>query len=508
MTPTNDLWSSTATTAASVFAGFDQTKRRQRQPPYHNKASSAASPQRRGKAVYQFTRKHTKSTKNNPLCGICFNEWYIILCQRHAQIEWKRFWPRLVVITLLSLLNSFLATLEEYLHGPAMQQAADRIHPRPVFVLGHPRTGTTLLHSLLALDEEQFAICTTFCAGFPSCFLWFEPYGKQLFSGVMDKTRPMDNVALHFDLPQEDELATNVLSAGTSPYMPLFFMQQQEDFYPYYAFSDTATGLEALPPDEMAQARKTWTQAFLHLLAKLTVRSERLHPSSQHRLLLKSPVHTARIALLLQLFPDAQFVYVHRHPYDVFVSAAHMADTTYWYTYMNTPSNAEIQEFILSQYEILWEHYQAGKELLRPDQLVEVSFDALVTDPEGTLGTIYQQLGWTRPDSSAADADAGATSSSPLPPAMLERLHRTIHGPAPSSSEHHDQQELSTPSVASHLPLDHATPHKNYQRNQHAPLSKDLQKIVRRRWGHTFEPLGYSLDHDDDDDDGDDNDEN
>ena len=32
-----------------------------------------------------------------------------------------------------------------------------------------------------------------------------------------------------------------------------------------------------------------------------------------------------------QLFPKAQFIYMHRDPVDVFVSAANMADTTYWY---------------------------------------------------------------------------------------------------------------------------------------------------------------------------------
>ena len=56
--------------------------------------------------------------------------------------------------------------------------------------------------------------------------------------------------------------------------------------------------------------------------------------------------------------------YIHRHPYDVFRSAAHMADTTYWYTYLTSPNNAQIQEFILRQYEILWDRYQEGKQLL------------------------------------------------------------------------------------------------------------------------------------------------
>jgi hypothetical protein len=41
-------------------------------------------------------------------------------------------------------------------------------HQPPVFIIGHPRTGTTLMHSLLALDEERFCVCNTFAAGFPT----------------------------------------------------------------------------------------------------------------------------------------------------------------------------------------------------------------------------------------------------------------------------------------------------------------------------------------------------
>lgn len=43
------------------------------------------------------------------------------------------------------------------------------------------------------------------------------------------------------------------------------------------------------------------------------------------RMLIKSPVHTSRVKLLLTLFPEAQFIYIHRHPYQVFQSATHMA---------------------------------------------------------------------------------------------------------------------------------------------------------------------------------------
>ncbi|KAL3930894.1 MAG: hypothetical protein SGBAC_011566 [Bacillariaceae sp.] len=273
-----------------------------------------------------------------------------------------------------------------------------------------------------------------------------------MFRGILDETRPMDNVVLDFDLPQEDELATNVLSAGTSPYMPLFFMSQEPDFRPYYAFDDHASGDEKLSPEEMATARKRWGSAFYYLCQKLTLRSLRMKQAAL-RLVLKSPVHTARIPLLLRIFPDAQFIYIHRHPYDVFRSAAHMADTTYWYTYFSTPQDEEIQEFILRQYEILWNRYEEGREILEQNmiksgggakQLIEVSFDDLSEKPVETMHRIYDKLGWD------------------MSPEMKCSLEQTASGDI-----------------------------KSYKRNSYKNIDPRLRVTVQARWGASFNRLGY-----------------
>jgi len=458
-------------------------------------------------SIYQFTPKFQSSTKNNPLCGITSSAWWQMVRSRAGQIEWFTYAPRLLVISILSFINALLAWLEHCMYEQQIQ--ATPLHPRPVFVLGHPRTGTTLLHSLLALDVDcdhddqddnhttntnrvndsattttNFAICSTFCAGFPSCFLWFERWGKQLFRGVIDETRPMDNVPLDFDLPQEDELATNLLSAGTSPYMPLYFMKQEAtDFRPFYAFDDDTkpTGKDAdqyLPPDQMATARQKWTNAFLYLLRKLTLRAQLQDQAKSssfslpppRRLLLKSPVHTARIRLLTQLFPEAQFIYIHRHPYEVFQSAAHMADTTYWYTYLNTPTNQQIQEFILRQYEILWDRYQEGKSQLQlQQQLVEVSYDELAQDPMATLDRIYQSLGWALSDKYRSKLQRELGLKAKTTPTATAPAKRTA--------------ATTTPSVPSPA---------TYKRNRHKPLPAQLRRVIDHRWGSSFETLGYA----------------
>eukprot|EP00908_Phaeocystis_cordata_P003181 Transcript_13474.p1 GENE.Transcript_13474~~Transcript_13474.p1 ORF type:complete len:384 (-),score=144.34 Transcript_13474:60-1211(-) len=312
------------------------------------------------------------SFQNNAICGICLGQWAALLWHFWRHIEWRAYWQRVVFVSALAVFNSLLALVEHALYGRAI--ARQRIHPRPLFVLGHPRTGTTLLHSLLALDDE-FGTCSTFCAGFPSSFLWFERF-KWLLSGMIGDKRPMDNMELSFDTVQEDEIATSVLSAGTSPYMPLVFMTAEPSFRPYFSFEHA--------PDA---ARRRWTDAFLYLLRKLTLRA-RGRP-----LLLKSPVHTARVALLLRLFPEARFVYIHRDPAAVYRSACHMAATTYPHMHLATPTDAQVHEFILHQFELLWREYAAARELVPRGSLAELSYAELTADPAAAVGRVYRDLG-------------------------------------------------------------------------------------------------------------------
>jgi omega-hydroxy-beta-dihydromenaquinone-9 sulfotransferase len=398
-------------------------------------------------ACYHFTPKHQNSIKNNPLCGIRLMPWLMLLYHRRRFIDWQMYWRRILFLTFMSIINSILAVPERILYGLQIQNTP--IHNTPIFIIGHPRTGTTLLHGLLALaDHERFAICDTFCAGFVHCFLWFENYGRFLFQNVMDKHRPMDQVQLSFDLPQEDELAVTVLTGGISGYMALYFMNQERSFRPYYAFEEPVDEPKqeeehGMDPADLAAARRTWTTAFLHLCRKLSLRDG----NGTKRLLLKSPVHTARIQLLLSLFPHAKFIYLHRNPYDIFRSACHMADTTYWYTYLQVPAdNHAIQEFILRQYEILWYFYERDRNLFAPDQLVEVAYDDLTQDPVETVKRIYATFGWSD------DFDT------------------------------YVQDRIAHEAVAiAAFPV-----------NRHENLSPELCRLVETRWGPSFERLGYS----------------
>ena len=350
--------------------------------------STSPSPSRgAGTPTYSFTPKLEWSFENNVLSGICLFAWVELVVTRRRSIEWWRYWQRVLFITFLASFNSCLAIVEYLLHG--RRYASYPIHPRPLFVLGHPRTGTTLLHNLLSRDSRNFIFCSTFQVGFPSTFLSLGGC-RSLLAPMLDPTRPMDNMALDFDLPQEDELATNVLSGGVSPYMPIVFMKQQRRFARFFSFRDPSVDRE----------RRHWLECFRDFLRKVTwsaagrarTEEEAGAALAGRRLLLKSPCHTSRVELLLREFPDAQFVYLHRDPYTVFQSAAHMADSTYWYSYLARPTDDQVHEFILSQFVTLWKEYDTARKAVPAGNLVELSYEELVKDPPAALKRIYEQL--------------------------------------------------------------------------------------------------------------------
>lgn len=246
------------------------------------------------------------SVKNNCMSGATLPQLMKILWTNRAEVHWFTYSIRILFLFAMSLFNSFVAVIEWALYSRAVAQ--QELNQRPIFILGHPRTGTTLIHNILGQDSD-LAFASTFHVAFPSGFITLSRF-RWLLSGLVDKTRPMDAMPLHLDLPGEDEIATTLLSGGASAYMPLFFMRRFAQFLPLLTLDD------ALPADA---AR--WEAAFLLFLRKVTYATG----GARRRLVIKSPVHTSRVPHLLRLFPRAQFIYVHRDPRAVLQSALHLA---------------------------------------------------------------------------------------------------------------------------------------------------------------------------------------
>jgi len=281
------------------------------------------------------------------------------------------YWHRAAFISAVSCLNSIARRKEERLFNAAVEKVEV---PPPLFVLGHWRTGTTHLQNLLAQDTDQFAFANTYQVVSPHTFLSTEEVNTRRFAWLVPDRRPMDNMALSFQTPQEDEFAPCLMSLY-SLYLGISFPRREEHYARYLTFRD-------VPRKEL----EAWQAAFTWFLKKLTYKYKR-------PLVLKSPPHTARIRLLLEMFPGARFVHIHRDPYGVFQSFRHYFDTATWHTYLQRPDLQGIDDRLIRLYNAVHDAFFAERHLIPAGRYHEVRFEELERAPIGEMQKLYERLG-------------------------------------------------------------------------------------------------------------------
>jgi hypothetical protein len=366
--------------------------------------------------------KHRWSLANNYLSGITAGVWWRLLRDNRFAVD-PPYWPRAAFVTAVSVLNSLQRMRERMTREPEV--ARTEIREPPLFVLGHWRSGTRLLHELLSLDAERVAFPSTYQVMNPLTFLSSETLNTRLLSGLMPKVRPCDAMEVGFHTPQEDEFATCLMTLR-STYLAMSFPRRADHYLRYLTF-------DGVPEAELQE----WKQAFLRFLRKLT------HRHGGRSLVLKSPPHTARLRILLELFPDARFVFVHRHPYRVFQSMRHNADTMFWYSYLQRPDARETDEGIIRTYAALFDAFFRDRGLVPERRLCEVRFDDLEADPVRQVRRIYEELDLP-----------GFTGFEPL-------LRRRV------------------------------SDRRGYRKNRLDELDGETKRRLRAEWGRSFLELGY-----------------
>jgi hypothetical protein len=299
--------------------------------------------------------------------GITFGRWWQLLRDNRFGIAARGF-PRALSITCHSMLNTCFAWYENLRYGA---EVADVTVLPPLFVLGHWRNGTTHLHNLFCIDD-RFAFPNNYQVLCPSIFLSTEALGSRLMAWMLSRRRPMDNIEWTPRSPQEDEFAMCVCVLK-SPYLGWVFTRRRHIYDRYLTFQD-------VPDQEIAD----WQRAFVFFLKKLTWRYRR-------PLVLKSPPHTARIKLLLDLFPQAKFVHIHRNPYAVFTSFRWTMQVNLKFHCLQCEP-ADLDGWIIRQYERMYESFFAERQLIPSGNFHEIGFESLEKDPNGELRRAYEAL--------------------------------------------------------------------------------------------------------------------
>lgn len=300
--------------------------------------------------------------------GITLGDWLRLLSENRFAIA-PSCLPRAIFITLFSIPNTFACWLENARFRRHWEQV--NVSP-PLFILGHYRSGTTHLQNLLAQDQ-RFAFLTSYQASYPDTFLLTEQSSSRFLGFFLPRSRPFDNVRLSVDVPYEDEIAmTN--ATRLTPYMSVVFPRRRDHYDRFLTFQQASA-------EEVSQ----WQAGLKTLLQKLTLKHGK-------PLILKSPPHTCRIKLLLDMFPQAKFVHIHRDPYVVIQSTLHLIRVGLEWIRLQKAEEVDWTERALSQWREMYDVYFAERALIPAGNLHEMAFSDLEGDPIGELRRMYESL--------------------------------------------------------------------------------------------------------------------
>ncbi|MDH4281799.1 MAG: sulfotransferase [Myxococcales bacterium] len=259
---------------------------------------------------------------------------------------------------------------------------------RPVFVFANPRSGTTLAHRLLSMDEEIFTTVKLYQTIFPSvtatkAFKRLVELSQTRFGSVLHRAYDFFNGPLEsrwqdvhrLSLDQAEEDVCTYLWSLTSPAMGLLF--------PFMDDMPSQTWIDRQPPEER--------RAFMDCYESTIKRH--VFAAGGKRFLNKNVFFSTSVRSVHEKFPDAVFVYLVRNPHDCMPSFLNMFYRA-WKAHSPgiRPDGEEIQALKRLGYDYYRYALQRRKEIPK-DQFIVIRYEDLVQDPKNTVLSLYGRLG-------------------------------------------------------------------------------------------------------------------
>lgn len=309
-----------------------------------------------------------------------FREGLEILCADHAELDCLNDTGRAWIDdTLVNALATRLRVDDWHRRHPEL---ADTPVERPVFILGMPRTGTTLTSYLMEADPARRSL------------LKWEAY---------DGVPPAAPGALKTDERCLAELEKDAAMLGDDPGLAAKHFEAADG--PTEDVHLMAQDMRSVMLDVVASTRRyrDWilftdaTPAFEHRKRVYQV----LQSTNPGKWTLKMPSDALFVRELFSVFPDAKVIWTHRDPItcvcSVFGLRSHSRGA-----FMGDPDLAYMRaHFPLQLAMHAARPLQVSQE--RPDDFYHLYYDEMMADPLAQMRKIYDWLG----DDFTAEAEAG-----------------------------------------------------------------------------------------------------
>jgi len=258
----------------------------------------------------------------------------------------------------------------------------------PVFVIATPRSGTTFLHHLLALDDEHFVSFKLYQTLAPSVLL---ERAIAAIRGLDERARLGLGRVL-------DAIDRRMFTAWNGIHrVGLRADEEDENLFVYSLVSPALymlfPAIQAMP--ELIDL-SGFTQQSLRRLAhdyRETVRRLLYVSGGQRTPLIKNVLLPSRLPVAKLAFPNARYVHIVRDPREAIPSAVSLFYAM-WQTHSpaiapDSPATRALADMFLKHYRLLCDEDQQQP----PESWITVRFESLVADPVGTVSLIYEALG-------------------------------------------------------------------------------------------------------------------
>jgi len=275
---------------------------------------------------------------------------------------------------LLGILTTRLRGREWFRKHP---EILDEPIGAPVIILGLTRTGTTLLHRLIASDE-RFSSAAFWEGRFPV------PTDDDLDGGKRIAAAKAEIDAM---------LAANPDLASIHPFDAL---GADEDILilDQTLLSNTAETLACVPSyyEWLRKQDLRPAYGFWYRMLQMLQWQKKQRGMTGERWVLKTPMHLGHVDRILELLPDATFVQTHRDPLTTIPSYASMIQGL-WRGVSDESDSLEAARESSGTLEHDLKRCLQVRHSLPPGKFIDVDFRDTVSDPIGVVERIYREIG-------------------------------------------------------------------------------------------------------------------